>query len=80
MSAMTRDEIIQLDRKRVWHPFTAVDAWERATPLVIARAEGSTLYDVDGRSYLDGNSSWWVAALGHGHPRLRKVLDSYDGG
>lgn len=71
---MTRDEILQLDRARVWHPFTSVDAWERATPLVIARAEGSTLTDVDGRTYLDGNSSWWVAALGHGHPRLRKVL------
>lgn len=71
---MTRDEIIALDRKRVWHPFTPVDAWERATPLVIARAEGASLYDVDGKRYLDGNSSWWVAALGHGHPRLRKVL------
>lgn len=71
---MTRDEIIRLDRARVWHPFTAVDAWERATPLVIARAEGASLYDVDGRRYLDGNSSWWVAALGHGHPRLRRVL------
>ena len=71
---MTRDEIIALDRARVWHPFTAVDAWERASPLVIARAEGASLFDVDGKRYLDGNSSWWVAALGHGHPRLRKVL------
>jgi adenosylmethionine-8-amino-7-oxononanoate aminotransferase len=25
---------------------------------------------VDGRRYIDGNSSWWVAGLGHGHPRL----------
>jgi adenosylmethionine-8-amino-7-oxononanoate aminotransferase len=71
---VTRDEIVALDRARVWHPFTSVDAWERTTPLVIARAEGASLYDVDGKRYLDGNSSWWVAALGHGHPRLRKVL------
>lgn len=71
---MQREEIIALDRARVWHPFTPVDAWERATPLVIARAEGSSLYDVDGKRYLDGNSSWWVAGLGHGHPRLCKVL------
>jgi adenosylmethionine-8-amino-7-oxononanoate aminotransferase len=41
---------------------------------VIARAEGASLWDVDGKRYFDGNSSWWVAALGHGHPRLRKVL------
>ena len=43
-------------------------------PIVVAKAEGSFLEDVDGRRYLDGNSSWWVAALGHGHPRLVRVL------
>ncbi len=43
-------------------------------PLVIARASGSTLFDLDGRGYLDGNASWWTALLGHGHPRLLAVL------
>ena len=41
---------------------------------MLARAEGSRLYDVDGREFLDGNSSWWVAALGHRHPRLVRAL------
>ena len=27
-----------------------------------------------GVRYLDGNSSWWVASLGHGHPRLLRRL------
>ena len=42
----------------------------RGEPLVIAEAFGPWLVDLDGRRYLDGNSSWWVAALGHRHPRL----------
>jgi adenosylmethionine-8-amino-7-oxononanoate aminotransferase len=42
--------------------------------LVIERAAGARLYDANGRSYLDGNSSWWTAALGHAHPRLVGVL------
>ena len=46
----------------------------RADPIVVARAKGAWLEDVDGRRYIDGNSSWWVAALGHGHPRLLRVL------
>jgi adenosylmethionine-8-amino-7-oxononanoate aminotransferase len=43
-------------------------------PLVVARAEGSRLFDLDGRSYLDGNASWWTSLLGHGHPRLVAAL------
>lgn len=74
MKAKTRDEILRLDRAHVWHPYTAIDAWEKASPIVVARAEGARLFDHDGTEYLDGNSSWWVASLGHSHPRLVKVL------
>jgi adenosylmethionine-8-amino-7-oxononanoate aminotransferase len=72
---MDRDTIVRLDAQHVWHPYTPMDEWiASGDPLVIARAKGAWLEDVDGRRYLDGNSSWWVAALGHGHPRLLKVL------
>ena len=47
---------------------------DETDPLVIERAEGSRLFDVDGRSYLDATSSWWVASLGHSHPRLVRAL------
>jgi adenosylmethionine-8-amino-7-oxononanoate aminotransferase len=69
------ERIVALDKRRVWHPYTPMqDYRERVEPLVIARAEGSRLYDVEGRCYLDGNASWWTATLGHGHPRLVEVL------
>lgn len=72
--SLTRDDVVRLDKAHVWHPYTPVDGWEKTAPIVVARAEGSSLYDVDGTRYLDGNSSWWVAALGHRHPRLLRVL------
>lgn len=72
--ARARDEIVRLDRAHVWHPYTSIDAWEKAEPIVVARAEGSTLYDANGTKYIDGNASWWVATLGHGHPRLLRAL------
>jgi adenosylmethionine-8-amino-7-oxononanoate aminotransferase len=69
------ERIVELDKRRVWHPYTPMQNYrERVEPLVIARAEGSRLYDVGGRCYLDGNASWWTATLGHGHPRLVEVL------
>jgi glutamate-1-semialdehyde 2,1-aminomutase len=38
------------------------------TPLIIDRAEGSRLYDVDGREYIDYVCSWGALILGHAHP------------
>jgi adenosylmethionine-8-amino-7-oxononanoate aminotransferase len=72
---MSRESIVALDKKRVWHPYTAMDDYRaRIDPIVVDRASGPYLYDVDGRSYIDANSSWWVASLGHNHPRLVEVL------
>jgi adenosylmethionine-8-amino-7-oxononanoate aminotransferase len=75
MKALPREQVIELDKAHVWHPYTAMDEYVAETnPLVIARASGSRLFDADGRAYLDGNSSWWCAALGHNHPRLVRAL------
>jgi len=38
------------------------------TPLVIERAQGSRLWDVDGREYIDYVCSWGALILGHADP------------
>lgn len=38
------------------------------TPLVIDHAQGSRLWDVDGREYIDYVCSWGALILGHAHP------------
>src|SRR5687768_5758197 len=43
-------------------------------PLVIDRAEGRELIDVDGRRYLDAISSLWVTTLGHRVPELHEAV------
>jgi adenosylmethionine-8-amino-7-oxononanoate aminotransferase len=73
--AAARRRIVELDKARVWHPYTEMSGYrETAEPLVIVRAEGSRLYDADGSCYLDANASWWTSALGHNHPRLVAAL------
>ena len=70
-----RDRIVASDKRRVWHPYTEMGRYRaEVDPLVIREAKGSKLFDVDGRSYLDGNASWWTSTLGHGHPRLVEAL------
>jgi adenosylmethionine-8-amino-7-oxononanoate aminotransferase len=44
-------------------------------PLIpIARGDGVWLYDVDGKRYLDGVSSWWVNLFGHNNPRIKDAI------
>lgn len=70
-----RDRLVQLDKRYVWHPYTPMEGYlQSGKPLVIERAEGSRLIDLDGKSYIDGNASWWTALLGHNHPRLVRAL------
>ncbi len=57
--------IKDLDRDLVWHPFTQMQEYQAEEPLIIERGEGSYLFDVDGRRYLDGVSSLWVNVHGH---------------
>lgn len=38
------------------------------TPLIIDRASGSRVWDVDGREYIDYVCSWGALILGHAHP------------
>jgi adenosylmethionine-8-amino-7-oxononanoate aminotransferase len=74
-SAAAAERVVAADKRYVWHPYTAMREYIDSTqPLVVSRAQGSRLFDVNDRSYLDGNSSWWVASLGHAHPRLLRRL------
>lgn len=43
-------------------------------PLVLARGRGATVWDVDGRSYLDLVGGIAVSSLGHAHPALAAAV------
>lgn len=45
------------------------------TPRFIQRAQGSHVYDVDGRDYLDYVCSWGPMILGHNHPVIREAVE-----
>jgi len=56
--------------------------WDKAlmgnygTPAVaLARGEGATVWDVDGRAYLDLYAGIAVNALGHAHPAIRAAVN-----
>src|SRR4051812_45894050 len=64
-------ELREKDKAFVWHPFTQMRDW--VEPLIIERADGNDLIDVDGNRYLDGVSSLWVTVHGH---RKKQIDDA----
>jgi adenosylmethionine-8-amino-7-oxononanoate aminotransferase len=70
---------LERDAASVWHGFTQMDCYAGNRPVIVERAEGRELIDVDGKRYLDAVSSLWVTTLGHRVPELdQAVRDQLD--
>ncbi len=67
-------DLVAADRAHLWHPFTQQQGWTDESPVIVERAEGTDLIDVDGRRYIDGVSSLWCNVHGHAHPRIDAAL------
>lgn len=70
-TARTRtDEPAETDRARIIHPYLPATTTER---VIMASGRGSTLWDTDGREYLDATGGLWLAQVGHGRGELADV-------
>lgn len=66
------DELLALDRRHVWHPFT--QAKTAPDSVLIRSGKGAVVYGADGKEYLDLVSSWWVNLHGHAHPYIADAI------
>jgi len=73
-SAATPTEALHdLDRQRIVHPYLPASTTER---VVMTRGKASSLWDTDGREYLDATGGLWLAQVGHGRDELADVAAS----
>lgn len=64
------------DQKHLWHPLTQ----HKLHPehLAITKAKASTLWDEEGKSYIDGIASWYTCMYGHCNDYIiQKVTDQF---
>ncbi len=69
-------ELKAWDHAYLWHPFTQMRDWLEEDPLIIVRGEGSYLFDMQGRRYLDGVSSLWCNVHGHGRREIHAAIEA----
>jgi adenosylmethionine-8-amino-7-oxononanoate aminotransferase len=61
-------DMLELDRRHVWHPYGPMPA--SSPPLPVVSAAGVRLRLADGRELIDAMASWWCAIHGYRHPAL----------
>jgi len=67
-------DLLELDRRYLWHPYTQMKDFEKDDPLFVDRADGVFLFDSQGRRYYDTISSWWCILHGHNHPGIKAAI------
>ena len=56
----------------LWLPYSQMQTVPASLPVV--RTDGVRLYLEDGRSLIDGVSSWWTACHGYNHPHIQSAV------
>ena len=58
------------DVETLVHPYINLATFRETGPLIIERGQGVTVYDSDGKPYIEGMSGLWCTALGYGNEEL----------
>ncbi|MCW2647822.1 MAG: aminotransferase class-III [Pseudonocardiales bacterium] len=60
-------------REHLWMHFTRLSSYAQAPVPTIVRGEGARIFDVNGKSYLDGLAGLFVVQAGHGRLELAEA-------
>jgi adenosylmethionine-8-amino-7-oxononanoate aminotransferase len=60
-------------REHLWMHFTRISSYAKTPVPTIVRGDGARIYDVHGKSYLDGLAGLFVVQAGHGRRELAEA-------
>jgi putrescine---pyruvate transaminase len=74
MRRLSNEELKAENARHLLHPMTHAGTVRDAPPDIIARGEGSWIWDVDGHRLVDAVGGLWCANLGFGRREIRDAI------
>ncbi|NCQ31627.1 MAG: aminotransferase class III-fold pyridoxal phosphate-dependent enzyme, partial [Armatimonadetes bacterium] len=71
---MDSQALIQSDLDHVWHHVMPMHEVAESGPKVIVRGEGSLVWDVEGKEYLDAMGGIYTTPIGHGRADVIEAI------
>lgn len=72
--SLTNEALREANARYMFHPMADPKAVRANPPLIVERAEGVHVWDVDGRRYLDTVASLWNVNVGHDRPEIKRAI------
>jgi taurine-pyruvate aminotransferase len=69
-SAVDIQELRELDKAHVWHPFLNHSTLDENPLGVIVKGDGCSVWDGEGREYLDAMAGLWCVNIGYGRKEV----------
>ncbi|TCS42364.1 aspartate aminotransferase family protein [Reinekea marinisedimentorum] len=74
-TAEAKQTAIMQDKANVWHHLSQHSLHEKQDPLMIVKGEGSRVWDIHGKSYLDASSGGvWCVNVGYGRTSIAEAI------
>jgi L-2,4-diaminobutyrate transaminase len=67
-------DLATLDKRYLFHPFTALADHERNGPMIIVKGAGVWLEDNHGNRYIDGMAGLWCVNVGYGRKEIADAI------
>ncbi|WP_111639180.1 adenosylmethionine--8-amino-7-oxononanoate transaminase [Marinomonas shanghaiensis] len=70
----TDQEYLELDKQRLWHPYTSMS--HPSPHFLVEKASGCEITLNNERTLIDGMSSWWSVIHGYNHPAINAAIEA----
>ncbi|MDX1492409.1 MAG: adenosylmethionine--8-amino-7-oxononanoate transaminase [Pseudohongiellaceae bacterium] len=71
------ESLLKIDQQNVIHPYSSMT--DPLPNFLVSSAKGVEITLADGRTLIDGMSSWWSAIHGYQHPKLNQAIEQQIG-
>jgi len=72
---LDKKELVEADRKHIWHHLTAHKPLETKDPMVIVKGKGMRVWDANGKEHLDAVSgAVWTVNVGYGRESIADAV------